>query len=286
MYRTNGDSNNNMSHSILRTYGPRTPQLSLENSSSVENQYMRDDRYFNLLYKPYDSSNHRINHLSNIDHFNATRSTMDLNRNENNMAWRSTLINFRIMDAKLARIQQDCEFIENELARVGLAARNDNRPKATECTSPDLNLIGTALTTTASSSPREHNRATPVGPDLALNSPPTTLSPDLRLRFHLSSILNGGRSAEVISPVPTERQTFEQELRRQMESNPGFVSRCNTRPYRCPVCLSCVRQRKPASTLCGHIFCSSCIKTALRATCKCPVCQRLLTAGQIFRIYI
>lgn len=57
-------------------------------------------------------------------------------------------------------------------------------------------------------------------------------------------------------------------------------------PHKCPVCLNFVHNREPATTTCGHVFCSKCIKTALIATCKCPVCQKLMTIRQVIRIYI
>lgn len=57
-------------------------------------------------------------------------------------------------------------------------------------------------------------------------------------------------------------------------------------PHKCPVCLNFVHNREPATTTCGHVFCSKCIKTALSATCKCPVCQKLMTLRQVIRIYI
>ncbi|KAM8708657.1 hypothetical protein ACLKA7_015598 [Drosophila subpalustris] len=286
-----------MSHSIRRTYGPQPPQLSLENSSTLEEQCMRDDRYFNLLYKAYDNCNYgitqRINSLGSTDHFNANRSTLDLQRNENNKAWRSSLIDYRQMDAELARIQRDCETIENNLARVGISAQNDNRPKVPEDTGLGLNLVGSALSTVANSTVH----VPPAGSGQSLNSPSTPPSSDLRLRCHNSGTMTEISSsyqlptiAELVrnstTEVPTEGRTFQQEVRRQLESNSVPVAGSNPEPYRCPVCWNCVRQRKPASTTCGHVFCSSCIKSALRTTCKCPVCQRLMTTRQLFRIYI
>ncbi|XP_034481365.1 uncharacterized protein LOC117787032 isoform X2 [Drosophila innubila] len=317
MYRTNGDSNNNMSHSIRRAYGPQPPQLYLESTSSVEEQCMRDDRYFNLLYKTYDNSDHgitqRINNFGSTGHFNANRSTLNLQRNETDKAWRSSLLDYTQMDAELSRskqsiqhmdpkrsevlilstlVQRDCEAIENNLARVEIAAQN-----VPDDTSQDLNLVGSAFTTTGHSP----SHAPGAGPDWNLNSRSTTLSTNLRQRCHHSPAITEipstyqlptvaelvrDSNTEVVPSLPTEPQNFQQEVRKQLESISVPVSGSNTEPYRCPVCWNCVRQRKPASTLCGHVFCSSCIKTALRTTCKCPVCQRLMTTRQILRIYI
>lgn len=85
-------------------------------------------------------------------------------------------------------------------------------------------------------------------------------------------------SSPSLCPVPDQLDA------KGVDSNVAMVPQAD--PYKCPVCLKNVRHRKPASTVCGHVFCSSCIKTALRATCKCPVCQRLITTRQIFRIFI
>uniref|UniRef100_T1GE25 RING-type domain-containing protein n=1 Tax=Megaselia scalaris TaxID=36166 RepID=T1GE25_MEGSC len=51
----------------------------------------------------------------------------------------------------------------------------------------------------------------------------------------------------------------------------------------CPVCLkSCV---VPVSTLCGHIFCETCILKSLRIARKCPVCKRNMKGNAFHRIY-
>jgi hypothetical protein len=44
----------------------------------------------------------------------------------------------------------------------------------------------------------------------------------------------------------------------------------------CPICLDTVVNRTPVSTLCGHIFCQSCIVQALGNAKKCPMCKKAL----------
>ncbi|BFF91301.1 uncharacterized serine-rich protein C215.13 [Drosophila madeirensis] len=56
--------------------------------------------------------------------------------------------------------------------------------------------------------------------------------------------------------------------------------------YKCPVCLDSVRHREPLSTKCGHVFCRPCIETAIRATHKCPMCNKKLSIRQTTRIYL
>ncbi|KAH8370738.1 hypothetical protein KR093_004840 [Drosophila rubida] len=321
MYRLSGDSINSMSHPIRRAYGPQQPpQLSLDDSIEVEEQCMRDDLYFNLLYKSFDTSahgiTHRINHLASTE--NATDRPISAELERIDKAWRSSLLDYRQMDSELARIQREYEAIESNLTRY----RN-----ADKRSSPDLNLVGSALATIARSSAgeRDNRRA---------NSPPSTLSSDLNVRCQHSGALTeipssyqlptvaellaarNSRNTAVAAPKPKpmpmptatatappptvtpppppppplplpqpeqcqrESATVEQPVRSQMDSVRA------PEPYRCPVCWNCVRQRKPVSTTCGHVFCNNCIRTALRTTCKCPVCQRLMTTRQIFRIYI
>lgn len=57
--------------------------------------------------------------------------------------------------------------------------------------------------------------------------------------------------------------------------------------YRCPVCLDSIKNRKPVSTQCGHVFCEECIQAAFGATKKCPMCQKKLNSKFPFhRIFI
>ncbi|XP_015037263.2 putative GPI-anchored protein pfl2 isoform X2 [Drosophila pseudoobscura] len=56
--------------------------------------------------------------------------------------------------------------------------------------------------------------------------------------------------------------------------------------YKCPVCLDCLLQREPSSTKCGHVFCRQCIESAIRATHKCPMCNKKLSIRQVTRIYL
>ncbi|XP_017115809.1 E3 ubiquitin-protein ligase complex slx8-rfp subunit slx8-like [Drosophila elegans] len=57
-------------------------------------------------------------------------------------------------------------------------------------------------------------------------------------------------------------------------------------PYKCPVCLLIVSKLKPVATKCGHVFCRKCIRTAISAMHKCPLCNKKLSAHQYSRIYL
>ncbi|KAJ3701564.1 hypothetical protein LUZ61_005269 [Rhynchospora tenuis] len=54
--------------------------------------------------------------------------------------------------------------------------------------------------------------------------------------------------------------------------------------FSCPVCLS--QLSEPCSTTCGHVFCQSCIKTAIQAQKKCPTCRKKLTNKGFHRLYL
>lgn len=54
-------------------------------------------------------------------------------------------------------------------------------------------------------------------------------------------------------------------------------------------CVICMEVRKSSvifSTVCGHIFCASCIKKEMSLRQKCPVCKSHLTEKEIHPIYI
>ncbi|KAK6186064.1 hypothetical protein SNE40_008171 [Patella caerulea] len=59
----------------------------------------------------------------------------------------------------------------------------------------------------------------------------------------------------------------------------------------CPICMDDDRQikrtgRQLTSTVCGHIFCSTCIKQSLRSFHTCPSCRKSLRVNQIHPIFL
>ncbi|CAN6462805.1 unnamed protein product [Victoria cruziana] len=54
--------------------------------------------------------------------------------------------------------------------------------------------------------------------------------------------------------------------------------------FTCAVCMGTLTE--PMSTICGHIFCKTCIKTSIDVQKKCPTCRRKLTHSNIHRIYL
>lgn len=75
------------------------------------------------------------------------------------------------------------------------------------------------------------------------------------------------------------------------EETPTVSSSQNRRsqfesPITCPICLENVRNHSPVSTNCGHIFCKECLRQALAAVKKCPMCKKNITLKQFHDIYI
>ncbi|KAK9117731.1 hypothetical protein Sjap_016678 [Stephania japonica] len=53
---------------------------------------------------------------------------------------------------------------------------------------------------------------------------------------------------------------------------------------RCTICMDTMKEE--TSTICGHVFCKSCITSAIRTQNKCPTCRKELNMGSIHRIYL
>lgn len=66
-------------------------------------------------------------------------------------------------------------------------------------------------------------------------------------------------------------------------STPGTIS--------CPVCLDSYSEivesgRLVVSTKCGHVFCSQCLRDALKSSHTCPTCRKRLTPRQYHPLYV
>lgn len=53
---------------------------------------------------------------------------------------------------------------------------------------------------------------------------------------------------------------------------------------KCAICMDTMKEE--TSTICGHLFCQSCIQGAIKSQKKCPTCRKKLTMKNIHRIYI
>ena len=60
---------------------------------------------------------------------------------------------------------------------------------------------------------------------------------------------------------------------------------------RCPVCLDGLphimsTRRTMMSTVCGHIFCSTCLPACIRSNGRCPTCRKILRHNDMHPIFI
>ncbi|KAJ6842521.1 E3 ubiquitin-protein ligase RNF4-like isoform X1 [Iris pallida] len=54
--------------------------------------------------------------------------------------------------------------------------------------------------------------------------------------------------------------------------------------FSCPICMTTLDN--PCSTVCGHIFCESCLKAAIQVQKKCPTCRAKLTNKSFHRVFL
>ncbi|KAH8237733.1 hypothetical protein KR038_009689 [Drosophila bunnanda] len=88
-------------------------------------------------------------------------------------------------------------------------------------------------------------------------------------------ILNQRRLADGINPEEIIDITGDDD-----EAAPGRVSNNESR-YKCPICL--LNPQDPATTNCGHVYCSNCIYDALMTRVSCPLCNaRVSNVTRIF----
>ncbi|XP_019626442.1 PREDICTED: E3 ubiquitin-protein ligase RNF4-like [Branchiostoma belcheri] len=81
------------------------------------------------------------------------------------------------------------------------------------------------------------------------------------------------------------------DLFRDEDPGPSTSASSPPKTISCPVCLDDAKQisvtgRRLMSTVCGHVFCETCLKEALQTQKKCPNCRKKLTVKQIHPIFI
>lgn len=54
----------------------------------------------------------------------------------------------------------------------------------------------------------------------------------------------------------------------------------------CPICLESIKDQDLSSTECGHLFCTECIKGAIRSHKRCPSCNSSHNLKKLRRIYM
>lgn len=92
-----------------------------------------------------------------------------------------------------------------------------------------------------------------------------------------------GNSPDVVFVSDITQSSAEEDL------DNSVVSR--TESMRCPICLEpfskLVKKRHQIiSTMCGHVFCDTCIYQSIDLTKKCPSCRCKLTRKKVHQIFL
>lgn len=91
--------------------------------------------------------------------------------------------------------------------------------------------------------------------------------------------------------IPPNRTIINCENYLISEGDPGSKRKKASKPvpenvvlkeptFSCPICMSTLVS--PCSTVCGHIFCEGCIKSAIQVKKQCPTCRTKLTMKNNF----
>ncbi|KAH7517576.1 hypothetical protein FEM48_Zijuj09G0079700 [Ziziphus jujuba var. spinosa] len=79
--------------------------------------------------------------------------------------------------------------------------------------------------------------------------------------INLESNSNSTRESAIAQPPPPKQPSFS-----------------------CPICMGPLVEEM--STKCGHIFCKACVKAAITAQGKCPVCRKKVLMKELIRVFL
>ncbi|CAN6470542.1 unnamed protein product [Victoria cruziana] len=111
---------------------------------------------------------------------------------------------------------------------------------------------------------------------------PTVTEEDLELRLgfkeypkDMINVLDVGKDADTSLGLFDKKKFATASSSRPMETKVNLT---------CAICMDTMKEE--TSTLCGHIFCHSCITSAINLQKRCPTCRRKLSTNNIHRIYL
>lgn len=88
---------------------------------------------------------------------------------------------------------------------------------------------------------------------------------------------NTGQSTSAAAPAPAAPES---------KSTANEFSPTRPGTTKCPICLESFGFDEICSTMCGHLYCDPCIKNAIKARKKCPMCNRNLKPNQVHRLFL
>lgn len=139
---------------------------------------------------------------------------------------------------------------------------SDNGHSPTEITRPKT----TKSRTTASS---------PIGSDIHVVKIVKRISPSLNITpVSPTTLITSNKKSKTLSKAPVN-----QAIHVPSDQPPVQFS-----DKKCPVCFDVLNQ--PSVTLCGHVFCTECIRTVVRTSKQCPICRRKMTLKGFHPLYI
>lgn len=95
------------------------------------------------------------------------------------------------------------------------------------------------------------------------------------------NVIHTIEDSQVDPPSEKRSRNAEPDLDLSQCSDGGAPSRSVV----CPICFDSIFKKQASSTVCGHLFCFSCIKQEIQMRHKCPLCKRKLARSQIHPIY-
>ncbi|KAG6497442.1 hypothetical protein ZIOFF_045342 [Zingiber officinale] len=101
--------------------------------------------------------------------------------------------------------------------------------------------------------------------------------------FNFSAVAREGNSGSKIV-INCELYPDLQDISKGKEVVKSIPDPPKQPSFTCPICMNTMIEA--SSTICGHIFCKSCIVASIKAQKKCPTCRRKLSMNNFHRVYL
>ncbi|CAH4031157.1 RING-H2 finger protein ATL8-like [Pieris brassicae] len=89
------------------------------------------------------------------------------------------------------------------------------------------------------------------------------------------------------TPIRAPSKKLRQSLIKKKKLDKSPENTPDSKIGECSICCERLGKRPVSSTICGHIFCTACIETALRHDKRCPQCRKTMKGAYKYHpIYI